>query len=164
MPLTLNGSCRCNAVTFTVASHTPVPYQLCYCSICRKTAGGGGYAINIMGTHESLAVQGRDAIGVFRATIEDDEGACEVSDGQRNFCTRCGTALWLWDENWPDLVHPFASAIDTSLPVAEERTHLMLRFKPAWVEPRVGPHDKTFELYPDQSIEDWHRSRGLWVA
>ena len=37
----------------------------------------------------------------------------------------CGSALWVWDPRWPDLVHPFASVIDTELPVAPERTHLM---------------------------------------
>ena len=27
----LSGSCHCGAVKFTVMSHTPVPYQHCYC-------------------------------------------------------------------------------------------------------------------------------------
>ena len=45
MPLLLKGSCRCNAVRFEVESHTPVPFMLCYCSICRKQQGGGGFAI-----------------------------------------------------------------------------------------------------------------------
>ena len=40
----------------------------------------------------------------------------------------------------------------------------MLRFKPAWVEVNQGPHDATFDLYPEQSLEDWHRQpRHLWV-
>lgn len=164
MPLHLQGSCRCGAVRFAVASHTPVPYQLCYCTICRKTAGGGGYAINIMGTQDSLDVEGRDALGIYRASIEAADGSCTISGGQRHFCVRCAAALWLWDENWPDLIHPFASAIDTDLPVAPKRTHLMLRFKASWVEPRIASHDKTFELYPDQSIEDWHRANDLWIA
>ena len=43
----LEGSCHCGAVSFRVESSTPYPYQACYCSICRKTAGGGGYAINL---------------------------------------------------------------------------------------------------------------------
>ena len=47
MPMRLEGSCRCGAISFSVESHTPYPYQRCYCSICRKSAGGGGYAINI---------------------------------------------------------------------------------------------------------------------
>ena len=41
------GSCHCGAVRFRAESPTPYPYQACYCSICRKTAGGGGYAINL---------------------------------------------------------------------------------------------------------------------
>ena len=32
----LEGSCHCKAVTFTVESHTPSPFQLCYCSVCRQ--------------------------------------------------------------------------------------------------------------------------------
>ena len=64
---------------------------------------------------------------------------------------------------WPDLVHPFASAIDTALPVPPARVHLMLRYKAPWVEPDVRPGDDGFEEYPEQSIEDWHKRRGLWV-
>ena len=65
----LEGSCRCGAVHFTVISHTPYPYQLCYCSICRKTAGGGGFAINLMGDNKTLKVRGKKAIRIFRAEI-----------------------------------------------------------------------------------------------
>ena len=168
MPIRLEGSCRCGAVRFAVASHTPQPYQLCYCSICRKTAGGGGYAINLAGVAGTLEVEGRDALGVYRAEIEETgaNGVCrlQTSSGQRHFCSRCACALWLFDPTWPDLVHPFASAVDSELPVPPARVHLMLRYKPGWVEPRVGPDDACFDEYPTQSIEDWHKSRGLWVA
>lgn len=163
MPVALEGSCRCGAVRFRLASHTPQPYQLCYCTICRKTAGGGGYAINIMGDSNTLEVTGKDAIGIYQAEIANEHGICERSEGRRHFCTRCSSALWLWDPRWSDLVHPFASAIDTPLPIPPERVHLMLRYKAEWVEPDIGPHDQTFDLYPEQSIEDWHRSRGLWI-
>lgn len=163
MPLRLNGSCRCKAVSFSVESHTPVPYQLCYCGICRKTAGGGGFAINIMGLNATLMVKGQEAIRFYRAEIEDDSGHCETSTGRRNYCERCASALWLWDESWPDLVHPFASVIDGDLPKASEQTHLMLRYKAPWVMPNIKTGDQCFDLYPDQSIEDWHKSRNLWV-
>ena len=46
----LEGSCHCQAVRFSVESHEPYPFMRCYCSICRKTAGGGGYAINLGAT------------------------------------------------------------------------------------------------------------------
>lgn len=159
----LEGSCRCGAVRFSMMSHAPQPYQLCYCSICRKTAGGGGYAINLSAVSDSVEITGREAIGVYRAEIADESGHCETSTGQRNFCTRCATALWLYDPTWPELIHPFASAIDTPLPVPPNRVHLMLRYKASWVVPNVGPDDKTFDLYPEQSIEEWHRERGLWL-
>lgn len=164
MPMLLKGSCRCGVVRFSVQSHTPVPYQRCYCSICRKQQGGGGYAINLGADATTLEIEGKDAIGIFRATIEDDEHkTCEVSSGERNFCTKCGTALWLYDPSWPELVHPFASAIDTDLPKPPSSVHLLLKYKASWVEPQLGPEDLTFELYPKQSIEEWHREKGLWV-
>ena len=162
--LHLEGSCHCGAVTFACDSHAPVPYQLCYCTICRKTAGGGGYAINLSAVASSLAVEGREALGVYRATIRDADDVCEVSTGERNFCTRCASALWLYDPDWPDLLHPFASVIDTPLPPAPARTHIMLDFKPAWVPLDAGPDDVLRPVYPDESIEDWHRRHGLWRA
>lgn len=164
MPTTLKGSCRCGCVIFTCDSHTPVPYQRCYCSICRKTAGSGGYAINLGADAKTLKVQDPErAIRVYRAEIRQDDGTCELSTAERNFCSRCATALWLFSPEWPELVHPFASVIDSELPKPPSSVHLMLAFKPSWVEPDIREHDQTFDLYPKQSIENWHKSRHLWV-
>lgn len=164
MPMKLQGSCRCGAVSFSVDSHTPAPYQLCYCSICRKQAGGGGFAINLGADARTLKIEGKDAIGIFRASIHDDEHPeGETSSGERNFCTKCGTALWLFDPSWPDLVHPFASAIDSELPKPSSRVHLMLRYKASWVEPEIREGDERYDLYPELSIADWHKKHGMWV-
>src|SRR3954453_6099813 len=107
MPLKLDGSCRCGAVSFSVASHTPQPYQLCYCAICRKTAGGGGFAINVMGVADSLEALGRESLATFRAELEemDDNGISrlETSPAERRFCSLCASALWVFDPRWPDL-------------------------------------------------------------
>ena len=93
----LEGSCSCGAVRFAVASHTPQPYQLCYCSICRKTAGGGGYAINLMGVADTLHVTGRDSLATFQAELDemDDNGICrmQTSPAERQFCSSCASAL-----------------------------------------------------------------------
>ena len=164
MPATLTGSCRCGAVRFSCASHTPVPYQRCYCSICRKTAGGGGYAINLGGLSETLKVEDPQAAkSLFHAEIRQDDARCELSTAERHFCSLCGTALWLYSPEWPELTHPFASAIDSDLPTPPSTTHLMLKFKPAWVKVDQGPDDLLFDLYPEQSLEAWHRAKGLWV-
>ncbi|PYE85492.1 GFA family protein [Pseudoroseicyclus aestuarii] len=163
MTLTLNASCRCGAVRFSCESHAPVPFMRCYCSICRKTQGGGGYAINLSARAETLTVEGEEAIGVFHAEIADEAGHCEVSSGERRFCTKCGTALWVFDPSWSELIHPFASVIDTELPVPPSSVHIMLDFKPDWVAVEAGPEDAVFDRYPQQSLEDWHKERGLWV-
>ena len=155
----LEGSCHCGAVKFTVQSHEPVPFMRCYCSICRKTAGTAGFAINLGAEHRTLQVTGRENLAVYQARLDEHQR----STGERNFCKLCGTALWLYDPTWPELVHPFASAVDTELPVPPATTHLMLKFKPAWVTPQIGADDLMFDLYPQESIEDWHRRHGLWV-
>jgi hypothetical protein len=163
MPRLLEGSCRCGAVHFSVESSGPYPYQLCYCSICRKTAGGGGFAINLIGDNRTLKIKGRKAIAVYQARIRQDGGNCRQSTGERNFCIHCGTALWLYDPEWPDLVHPFASAIDSELPIPPSKVHLMLKYKASWVIPHFGRGDAKYQEYPDLSIEEWHRRRGLWM-
>ena len=133
MPMRLEGSCRCGAISFSVDSHTPYPYQRCYCAICRKSAGGGGYAINIMGVADTLKVKGNSVLGVWNAPIDGYKGSAD-----RHYCKRCGTPLWVSDEQWPELVYPFASAIDTELPKAPSSVHLLLRDKASWVEPQIG--------------------------
>ena len=164
MTMTLDGSCRCGAIRFSCHSHTPVPYQRCYCSICRKTAGGGGYAINLGALAEGMQVHDpHRAIAVSRAEIRQDDGSCVLSTAERSACSHCATALWLFSPEWPELIHPFASCIDSDLPVPSASVHLMLRFKAGWVVPQVGPGDACFDLYPEQSIEEWHRERGLFV-
>jgi hypothetical protein len=158
----LQGSCHCKAVTFMVESAHPYPFNLCYCEICRKTAGAGGFAINLGADFATLAVEGRENIQVYRARLDGkDAGTASESPGERSFCRICGSALWLWDPRWPDLVHPHASAIDTELPVPPERTHLMLGSKAGWVEPVIGPNDKLFDEYPEESLAEWHKRLGV---
>lgn len=156
----LEGSCHCGRVRFRCEAYAPVPYLHCYCSICRKTAGGGGFAINLGARSETMEVEGREHLGVYRAEIEEN-GERRTSSGQRHFCTHCGSALWLYDPTWPDLVHPHASAIDTPLPEAPERVHILLDSKANWVPVPGGRHDVHCGHYPDESLEAWHRRHGL---
>jgi hypothetical protein len=147
----LKGSCHCRAVRFSLRSETPYPYMWCYCSICRKTAGGGGYAINIMGSADSLKVKGRTR--AYRATR---------GGGERRFCPKCGSALWVWDRRWAEWIYPFASAIDTKLPLPPANQYIFLDSKASWSRlPKKRKGDRSFRAYPDEAIIDWHRKRGL---
>lgn len=152
----LKGSCHCGAVHFSVESPHPYPYNLCYCSICRKTAGGGGFAINLGALAETLDVEGSENLSIYHARIDD-----EKSNAERHFCSTCGSALWIYDSRWPQQIHPFASAIDTELPVPPERTHIMLGSKASWVPVNVEEDDLQFEAYPEESLAEWHERHGL---
>ena len=148
----LKGSCHCRAVRFAVQSHQPVPFMRCYCSICRKTAGSGGFAINLGADFATLKVQGREHLSVYRAKLRNGRR----SQGQRHFCKLCGSPLWLWDPRWPELVHPHAGAIDTPLPLPPKAAHIMLGSKPEWVALQRQRGDAVFDEYPDFSLAQWH--------
>lgn len=157
----LEGSCHCQAVRFRLSSAEPVPFMRCYCSICRKTNGSGGYGINLGGDFKTLEVEGEENIAVYRALLANAGGERTESRCERRFCKRCGSGLWVYSPDWPDLVHPFASAIDTELPPAPARTHMMLASKAGWVPVDVRTDDRQFDAYPDESLADWHRRMGF---
>ena len=154
----LDGSCQCEKVRFSVSSDYVFPYQLCYCGICRKTQGGGGFAINLSADARTLSITGQENIQIHHAHVKNPEDSkMHISHGERHFCGSCGTALWVFDEKYPDLCHPFASAIDTVLPMPPNKTHIMMEFKAPWVEAQIGDKDLVFNRYPEESIADWHK-------
>ena len=153
----LRGSCHCRAVAFTVTSAGPLPYQRCYCSICRKAGGAGGFAINILADNGSMKVIGREHVREYRARRNG-----ELSKHRRYFCARCGSHMWAWHEDWSDLVHPLASVIDTPLPRPENFVDIMLDSAAPWVALYEGENIERFPEYPAESIEAWHKRLGVW--
>lgn len=160
----LEGSCHCGAVTFSVESNTPYPFSRCYCSTCRKLNGGGGYTINIMAEAATLRVRGEEHITVYRSSLNDRDRYDSDGKGfsRRHFCRHCGTMLWNYNPLYEQWIYPFASCIDTPLPVAPEHRHTMLKHKVSWAEVPEGPGETRHEQYADVGIEDWHRQRGLY--
>ncbi|PGH27390.1 hypothetical protein AJ80_00868 [Polytolypa hystricis UAMH7299] len=162
MPMTLNGSCQCGGVEFTLQSHTPVPYQLCACSICRKIGGYSG-SVNLGGIASTLTVhKGQDLVKKYTAVKARGLPTESMCSSIRNFCSNCSTMLWLWDHHWPELIHPFASAIDTELPVPEEMVCIMNGSKPAWVRWPEGKKS-VHETYGETGLDEWHKKNGAWV-
>lgn len=155
----IEGSCHCGAVSFSVESNYPVPYQKCYCSICRKTQGGSGALINLAGDASTLKVKGQDSIQVYQAMLEKD-GKKVQSPHERHFCEKCGSHLWAFNAKWPDLVHPVASAVDTDLPKPPEFVHMMYASKATWVDVK-DKGDVFFPQYPNESIRNWHKRLDL---
>jgi hypothetical protein len=158
----LEGSCHCRAVQFTVEAHSPVPFMHCHCSICRKTAGSGGYAINLGADAATLTVSGQEHVAIYHAVLREEGQRSTHSPAGRHFCRLCGSALWLWDPRWPELVHPHASAIDTPLPKPPEVVEADLDDAPRWVDVPRGPGHVHCRRWPAESLAEWHRRHGLW--
>ena len=137
----------------------------CYCSICRKVDGGGGYAINIMGMKDSLKVKGEEHIKTYAALLPAEAGEKQgkPSSNVRSFCGECGTHLWAYDESWAQWIYPFASAIDTAIPTPHHTVHMMLGSKASWVVPDVKEGDVCFEEYPVEGIEEWHKKNQCYI-
>ncbi|MGS0467666.1 GFA family protein [Cobetia marina] len=88
----LEGSCHCQAITFQLESPHPYPYQRCYCSICRKTAGSGGYAINLAGDAGTLKVEGREHISIYHAVIDGSKARRNVISAS-TAAVHCGSTM-----------------------------------------------------------------------
>jgi hypothetical protein len=106
-------------------------------------------------------VSGRKHLAYYRAKLPED-GKSVHSPARRHFCKRCGSALFISDPRWPKWVYPHASAIDTPLPKPKELAHIMIDSKASWVAVSGGKGHRKFREYPDESIEDWHKTRGLY--
>jgi len=149
-------------VHFSLEAHSPYPFMHCHCSICRKTAGSGGFAINLGGDASTLKVRGKKHIGIYHAVMREPGKRSTRSRAGRHFCLKCGSALWLWDPRWPELIHPHASAIDTPLPRPPDVVEAALAYAPGWVDVPRGKGHVHCETWPEESLEGWHRRHGLY--
>jgi hypothetical protein len=117
-----------------------------------------------MGEAKSLKVTGKQNLSVYRARVAEGKSKRKkLSQARRHFCSKCGSALWVWDPRWAEWVYPFASAIDTPLPQPIEEVEIMLDYAAPWAEIPKGPGHAHFDEYPDEGIADWHRKRLLDV-
>ncbi|MEM7751007.1 MAG: GFA family protein, partial [Pseudomonadota bacterium] len=89
----LDGSCHCGAVKSSVEAPEPTPYLICYCSICRKTAGSGGFGINLGARTDTLRIEGSESIRRYHPETGTTGNDATEQSGRR-FCGLCGSPLW----------------------------------------------------------------------
>ena len=162
-PTANKGACHENSPGHAIVSpsHLPSrylnPHRICAATArsAAKTAGTGGYGINLGARSETLIVRGEENIRRYHPT-SGETGTGAMGASGRRFCGQCGSPLWNFDARWPDLIHPHAGAIDDDLPVPPERAHMMLSSAANWVEPDIRENDHTFEAYPDETLAQWH--------
>jgi len=126
-------------------------------------SGGYGGSVNLGAHSETLKIQGKENISIYKAVMDRDTKKESIAHSERNFCSKCSSMLWLYDERWPELVHPFASAIDSDLGEPEEMVVVKTNSKPDYVRLPEGKK-KLYKNYGTLSIEGWHKKHGLWVG
>ena len=119
--------------------------------------------VNLLARADTLVVEGNNNVRVHRAMIcRQGDVTPRTSSHQRHFCGECGAHLWAFNDEWPKLIHPVAASVDTPLPKPPSVTHIFLGSKPDWLSVEIGPDDKAFDRYPDQSIEEWHKRHEMY--
>ena len=100
-----SGSCLCGAVTFSIAFPTNWIAH-CHCTICRR-AHGAAFVTWVSVPDDKYTVS--DSGGLLRWYRSS-------RDGERAFCSRCGSSLFFRGSQWPGEVHiprgNFTSALD----------------------------------------------------
>ncbi|KAG6835471.1 hypothetical protein H0H93_001188 [Arthromyces matolae] len=136
--------------------------QFCLCSICRKVGGVGG-SVNLGGHSETLKIEGKEHLSVYKAVLERGTSKEHIATSERNFCSKCSSMLWLYDPTWPELIHPFASAIDSpELKNPDTLVCAKLDSKPDYVRLPEG-NKETYQQFGPLSIEEWHRKNNEYV-
>lgn len=117
----INGSCVCNSVQFTVNDEF-LYAGYCHCSKCRKASGAAGTAIGGL-LKEHLAInQGEELIKRFSRSEESI--TC--------FCGECGSPLF-GEKPATGLVHVRYGALDAS-PSLAPQAHMHVSSKADWYE------------------------------
>ena len=91
------GSCHCGTIRFHLTA-TVTELTTCDCSLCKMRN-----ALMLKVPEHALTIrQGEHALTLYQ---------WNTRRAKHYFCKHCGTALWLYDPTWPDLVHPHAGAV-----------------------------------------------------
>ncbi len=87
-PVTLSGGCQCGAVRYRFQG-TPGPAGICHCRMCQKAGGNWGMAlVSLTAAHLTWT----------RGTAAEFRSSPVVA---RGFCDRCGTPLYMREDNDP---------------------------------------------------------------
>ena len=88
----LSGGCQCDAVRYRITAPTAKTFH-CHCSICRKNHGAMFGTISMLARDQLIIDEGADNLGDF----ESSAGV------HRKFCRTCGSPLFGFFDNNPDL-------------------------------------------------------------
>lgn len=77
----LSGGCHCGAIRFAIADADVLGTGYCHCSICQRLSGG---PVNAWVAIAPVALRVSGSVKHYRSSPQ----------GQRGFCSDCGSQLW----------------------------------------------------------------------
>lgn len=111
---TLQGSCNCGAVKFTLAQ-TPTDASACHCTQCRKQSGHYFASANL--PKEGVALAGGENLTWYQASEKV----------RRGFCSKCGAWLF-WEPLFRDWTSVALGSLDGATGLNLER-HIFVAHK-----------------------------------
>jgi hypothetical protein len=111
---TLQGSCNCGAVKFTLAQ-TPTDASACHCTQCRKQSGHYFASANL--PKEAVALTGGENLTWYQASEKV----------RRGFCSKCGAWLF-WEPLFRDWTSVALGSLDGATGLNLER-HIFVAHK-----------------------------------
>ncbi len=111
---TLQGSCNCGAVKFTLAQ-APTDASACHCTQCRKQSGHYFASANL--PKEAVALTGGENLTWYQASEKV----------RRGFCSKCGSWLF-WEPVFRDWTSVALGSLDGATGLNVER-HIFVAHK-----------------------------------
>lgn len=111
---TLQGSCNCGAVKFTLAQ-APTDASACHCTQCRKQSGHYFASANL--PKEAVALTGGENLTWYQASEKV----------RRGFCSKCGAWLF-WEPLFRDWTSVALGSLDGATGLNLER-HIFVAHK-----------------------------------
>ncbi|KAF8216728.1 Mss4-like protein [Mycena galopus ATCC 62051] len=100
------GSCLCRKICFTVKGD-PFDYSICHCINCKKF-GGSAFMTNAFFVPDKIVVtKGEEFLRKY-----DDNATTSGNTLTRQFCSNCGTSLFLSSPNNVDWITLCPAAVD----------------------------------------------------
>lgn len=136
MTQTINGSCLCGQIKFTITGPFDV-FHLCHCSRCRK-ASASAHASNIFTDADRITwISGQSLIKRFDLPDAERFSKC--------FCTHCGSALPYISRKGNRLIIP-AGVLDDD-PGIKPQDNIFWANRAPWYDEALTA--VRFEAYPD---------------
>lgn len=129
-----NGSCECKAVGYQFDGE-PLTCYTCHCTNCQTSSGSAFGTSMIVNESDLKIVKGKVSVGIT------DYSGIPV---KRHHCEKCGTALWMSADEYPNIVALKPGTFDDTKwfkPIA----HLWTRSAQPWIT-----FDKTIPQYEKQ--------------